>query len=322
MRDFIALLFKTFMKKLFALAFVFIGVQHISAQQDFQFTQFMFDRLSINPGVAGSVDNSICGTLLGRQQWSGFDNAPRTALLNLHGQIPRWNSGVGVSLFFDELGQEQNTVARLHYAYHFDNFLNGKLGAGVSIGYLSKSLGNNWIAIDPVLGDPLIPEEANSAGLLDLSLGLYYYTSKFYLGLSSTHLTEGDIEDVNISAARHYWLQTGYTHNLTSSIDLNPNVIVKTDAAATSVDVNLTAIYENTFWFGVSYRTEDAIAPMLGYQTPMQQGKAILKVGYSYDVNTSLIADFSDGGHELMVHYCLKLEKPLPPRIFRDPRFM
>ncbi|MEM7161044.1 MAG: type IX secretion system membrane protein PorP/SprF [Bacteroidota bacterium] len=310
------------MKRLFALALVFIGLQQMCAQQDFQFTQFMFDRLSINPGVAGSVDNSICATLLGRQQWSGFDNAPRTGLLNAHGQIPRWKSGIGVSLFFDELGQEQNTVARLHYAYHLQNVLNGKLGIGVSAGYLSKSLGNNWVAIDPVMGDPLIPQEATSAGIMDFSFGLYYYTSKFYLGLSSTHLSEGDIEDVNISAARHYWLQTGYTHSLNSDFDLNPNVIVKTDAAATSVDVNLTAIYQNTFWFGVSYRTEDAIAPMLGYQTPLQDGKSMLKVGYSYDVNTSLLADFSSGGHELMVNYCLKLEKPLPPRIFKDPRFL
>ena len=93
-----------YMKKLFAIAVVFIGIQQVSAQQDFQFTQFMFDRLSINPGVAGSVDNSICGTLLGRQQWSGFDNAPRTGLLNVHGQVPRWNSGIGLSVFFDELG--------------------------------------------------------------------------------------------------------------------------------------------------------------------------------------------------------------------------
>lgn len=310
------------MKKLFAIAVVFLGVQQVSAQQDFQFTQFMFDKLSINPGVAGSVDNSICATLLGRQQWSGFQNAPKTGLFNAHGHVPRWNSGIGLSVFYDALGQEQNTVARLHYAYHFKNVLNGKLGVGISGGYLSKALGNNWVAIDPVAGDPLIPTQATSAGIMDFSLGLYYYTPKFYLGLSSTHLTEGDIEDVNISAARHFWLQTGYTHNLNGDIDLNPNVIVKSDLSATSVDINLTAIYQSTFWFGVSYRTEDAIAPMIGYQTSLQDGKSMLKVGYSYDVNTSLLADYSDGGHELMVNYCLRLEKPLPPRIFRDPRFL
>ena len=311
------------MKKIFALAVVFIGFQSISAQQDYQFTQFMFDKLSINPGVAGSVDNSICATLFGRRQWSGFENAPNTYLFNAHGQIARWNSGMGLSVFYDELGQEQNTVARLHYAYHFQNFLNGKLGAGLSLGYLSKALGNDWVSIDPVASDPLIPSNSTSAGIFDLSLGLYYYNTNFYLGLSSTHLTEGDIADVNISAARHYWLQSGYTHSLNENFDINPNVIIKSDAAATSVDINVLAMYQSTVWFGFSYRSEDAIAPMVGYQTTTgPDSRGTVKIGYSYDVNTSLIADYSDGGHELMINYCLRLEKPLPPRIFRDPRFL
>ncbi|NND77177.1 MAG: type IX secretion system membrane protein PorP/SprF [Flavobacteriales bacterium] len=310
------------MKKIIALLFVFIGFQQAFAQQDYQFTQFMYDRLSINPGVAGSVDNSICATLFGRQQWSGFDNAPKTGLLNAHMPVQRWNSGVGASVFYDKLGQETNTVARLHYAYQFQNFLKGKLGAGVSLGMISKKLGNEWIAIDPVGGDDLIPNNKTSGAIFDLGFGLYYYTPQFYLGLSSTHLTEGDIKEVNITAARHYWLQTGYTYAMNSNIDINPNVIVKSDAAATSVDLNLTAMYQKTIWLGVSYRTEDAIAPMIGYQTALQNGKSMLKIGYSYDVNTSLIADYSDGGHEVMVNYCLKLEKPLPPQIFRDPRFL
>lgn len=313
---------RVYMKKIIALAVVFIGFQQAYAQQDYQFTQFMYDKLSVNPGVAGSVENSICATLFGRQQWSGFENSPKTGLLNAHMPIDRWKSGIGISVFYDKLGQETNTVAKLHYAYHFQNFLNGKLGVGASFGMISKKLGNEWVAIDPINGDDLIPSNKSTGTLFDMALGLYYYTPKFYLGLSSTHLTEGDIQDVNITSARHYWLQTGYTHALNSSIDLKPNVIVKSDAAATSVDINLTALYQSTFWLGVSFRTEDAVAPMLGYQTSLQNGKSMLKIGYSYDVNTSLIADYSDGGHEIMINYCMKLEKPLPPQIYRDPRFM
>ena len=310
------------MKKLLVVAIVIFGYQIAQSQQDFQFTQYMFDKLSINPGYAGSVDNSLCATLLGRQQWSNFDGAPKTGLLNAHMHVDRWKSGVGLSIFYDELGQEQNTVARLHYSYHFQNFLNGKLGTGISLGLVSKKLGNQWIAIDDPMLDGTIPLNETNGSTFDLGFGLYYYQPNFYLGLSSTHLTEGDLEDVNIQNARHYWLQTGYTFNATSDIDVTPSVIVKSDASATSFDVNVTGMYQNTFWLGVSYRTEDAIAPMLGYQTALQQGKSMLKIGYSYDVGLSLLADYSDGGHEIMVNYCLRLEKPLPPQEFRDPRFL
>ena len=88
------------------------------AQQDPQFTQYMFDRLSVNSGVAGTNGN-ICVSALLRQQWTGFDGAPKTGLINVHGPINSINSGIGLSVYFDKLGQENSTIARLHYAYHF-----------------------------------------------------------------------------------------------------------------------------------------------------------------------------------------------------------
>ena len=162
------------------------------AQQDPQFTQYMFDRLSINPGVAGTT-GSICATGLLRQQWSGFDGAPKTGLFNAHMPINKINSGVGLSVYFDELGQQKNTLARLSYSYHVKGLGVGTLGIGVYAGMTSRSLGSNWKAVDNVGDDNAIPDNGASGGVFDLGFGAYYVAPKYYVGISSTQLPEGEL---------------------------------------------------------------------------------------------------------------------------------
>lgn len=308
------------MKKIFTLLSV-CAVLGMSAQQDPQFSQFMFDRLSINPGYAG-IKNELCFTGFYRQQWTGFDGAPVTTMINGHMPISSINSGVGLTFYSDELGQQQNTLFRGHYSYHFKNVGTGKLGLGASIGYLSSSLGNEWIALDDIANDATISAETTSAGTIDFSLGAYYHADKFYIGLSSTHLSEGELKDMSISTARHYYVMAGYTYALSSSVDLIPNVLVKSDASSTQFDVNLLGMYKNMLWAGVSYRAEDAIAPMIGYRHQMPDGRSAIRIGYSYDVTTSSLNNYSTGSHEVMLNYCMKLRKPLSPQIYKNVRFL
>jgi type IX secretion system PorP/SprF family membrane protein len=102
---------------------------------------------------------------------------------------------------------------------------------------------------------------------------------------------------------------------------LTPNVNIKTDAASTQLDVNLTYMYKNTFWVGATYRMQDAIAPMLGYK--FQKGTVRgLKIGYSYDVTTSTLKGHSSGSHEIMLGYCFKNEKPKPVSTYGNTRFL
>lgn len=303
----------------------------IFAQQDPQFTQFMFDRLSINPGYAGSND-AFCATLIGRKQWAGFTGQPNTGLLNISGPIKSIRSGVGLSVYIDEIGPQSTTSARLAYAYHLKLGGATKLGLGISLGLISSQLNNDWIAYDynsnglagigTGVGDPLIPDNAIKASTFDASFGAYLYNPKYYVGISAVHLNEGDLSDMNIEVARHLYLMAGYNFDLTPKLVLTPNILAKTDLASTQLDVNATVMYANTFWFGVTYRLDDAVAPMAGYKYQFPDGKSTLRIGYSYDFTTSELNNYSSGSHEIMLSYCLKIAKPLPKRIYKNPRFL
>ncbi len=320
------------MKKIYLLLIAAsLGSASLFGQQDPQFTQFMYDRLSVNPGSAGSQD-ALCATLFGRQQWAGFSGQPNTGLLNLSGPIPSIKSGVGLSLLYDELGPQTSTAARLSYAYHIKLGGATKLGLGISLGIISSGLNYDWVAYDYTdgintgigtgLGDNGIPLGDQSATAFDASFGAYLYNPKYYVGASVVHLNEGDLSSMNVQVARHLYLMAGYHFEITPKVVVTPHVLAKTDLASTQLDVNATVMYANTFWFGATYRLEDAIAPMAGYQYEFPSGKSTLRIGYSYDITTSKIQNHSDGSHELMLSYCLKIAKPLPKRVYKNPRFL
>ncbi|MCB0763487.1 MAG: type IX secretion system membrane protein PorP/SprF [Flavobacteriales bacterium] len=291
------------------------------AQQDPQFTQYMFDRLSVNPAVAGT-SGQLCATALLRQQWSGFDGAPKTGLLNAHMAINKISSGVGLSVYLDELGQQKSTFARFHYSFH-RKVGAGTLGIGVYAGLGSHALGNNWLARDPVADDSAIPGNGQSQGGFDLGAGLYYTTPKFWIGISSTHLPETELDEVSIKMSRHYFVQAGYDWaiNGDKKYVIQPSTMIKSDGTSTQIDLNATFLYNNMVWLGVSYRTEDALAPMIGYQFKPNE-KSMFKLGYSYDVTTSQLKNYSSGSHEVMLNYCVLLVKPPDLQIYRNVRFL
>jgi len=319
------------MKKVLLLFVSATLIIDLYGQQDPQFTQFMYDRLSINPGYAGSQD-AFCATLLGRQQWSGFTGQPNTGLLNVSGPIPSIRSGVGLSLMLDEIGPQSTTTLRLSYAYHIKLGGATKLGLGIGIGFINSNLSADWIAYDYVdgvpsgigtgAGDNSIPTDAQSAGTFDANFGIYIHNPRYYVGLSAVHLNEGDLSEMNIQVARHYYFMAGYDFDLSSKWKLTPHVLVKSDLASTQFDGNLTVMYDNSLWLGVSYRLEDAIAPMAGYQFNFSGGKSALRLGYSYDFTSSELNNYSSGSHELMLSYCYTIAKPLPKRVYKNPRFL
>jgi type IX secretion system PorP/SprF family membrane protein len=288
-------------KILLSASSLFIGLAAFS-QQDFQFTQYMYDRLSFNPGFAG-VDGKICGTAFFRQQWSGFEGSPQTLLLNVHGPVKPLRGGLGLSVFKDKLGQFNDTYARVSYSYHL-GIQSGILGIGIAGGIISKNVASNWVSIDDYTLDNAIPDSRISQTTYDLSLGLYYSAPTFYVGLSSTHLSESDLTTLGYLNKRHYYVVAGYNYLLPGSGDwmLKPSVLVKSDAASTQVDFTVRVMWQNMVWAGLSYRLQDAIAPVLGYQKPL--GKGMIKVGYSYDITTSDIKTYSNGSHEFMLNYC------------------
>ncbi|HQW06128.1 MAG: type IX secretion system membrane protein PorP/SprF [Flavobacteriales bacterium] len=293
------------------------------AQQDPQLTQYMFDRLSVNPAVAGT-NGQLCVTGFFRQQWSGFEGAPKTGLLNAQMPIAKISSGVGLSVYFDELGQQKSNFARLSYSFH-RKIGPGTFGVGLSAGLLAHSLGSNWIARDNPADDAAIPGNGQSDSKFDLGAGLYYTSPTFYIGISSTHLTEPELKDVSIKGVRHYWVQAGYDWAIggDKKYVLQPSTLIKSDGTSTQVDLTATFLYNNQVWLGVSYRTEDAIAPLIGYQIATGKDKtSMFKIGYSYDVTTSRLKNYSSGSHEIMLNYCMLLVKKPDLQIYKNVRFL
>lgn len=298
-------------------------------QQDPQYSQFMFDKLSINPGVAG-LGGSYCGTLLYRNQWMGFDGSPKTILFNAEGPVKLLKGGVGLTFYNDQLGFENNNILRAHYSYHLtlpDGL--SRLGAGLSLGMAQKAFNANWQPIDQ--NDQYIPGNESQASF-DMGLGVYFEHPDFYAGISTTHLLGQSLDKVNMDIARHYWIMGGYEFKnvFGQPINISPSTLIKSDFASTQVDINVTGKYlmgSSAAWLGLSYRLQDVIiAPMLGYMHGIpgngQKADQYISIGLGYDLTASELKNYSSGTLELFVKYCYKPVKIKPPIIIRDVRFL
>jgi type IX secretion system PorP/SprF family membrane protein len=294
---------------------LYLTIQMVGvAQQDPQFTQHMFTKLYYNPAFAGAND-AICGTLLYRNQWTGFGGEPKTAVLMADMPLDALHGGIGLAVHaMDKLGLGNSLNIRACYAYRADAG-NGKIGIGAAIGYMQQSFDGKFIFNDA--NDQNIPTGAVSGGTYDLGFGAYYNTEDWYAGLSTSHLTANDLKsgDITTKMARHYFLQGGYSFYLTSSLTLKPSIIVKTDAVETQFDGNANLVINNKFWVGASYRLEDAIAAMAGLEIMPN-----FKLGYSYDITTSDIKGYSSGTHEVILNYCFSVAKSVKRQFHRNVR--
>ncbi|MEI6821402.1 MAG: type IX secretion system membrane protein PorP/SprF [Bacteroidota bacterium] len=315
------------------------------AQQEAQFSQFMFNKLSFNPGFAGN-DQKICFTGFARQQWMGFTDAngdktaPQTflasldACLNFSNKTNFWSrSGIGLVVSQDKLGYEATTTVRISYAYHI-NVGAGKLGIGAQIGFLDKKIDfTKFVAIQP--DDPLLGNKAKQSNMFtDYAFGLYYQLpGKFYVGMSALNLSEpkgfpwtgssnGNTVSGNAySLDRTYYLTGGYEYVFPSdpSFELDPQMIVKTDFKSAQYDIAAILKYNNKVWGGLSYRVQDAITVILGW-SPIPAWS----FGYSYDITTSNMggAGKSSGSHEIFAKYCFNISFPTYVKSYRNTRWL
>ena len=306
------------------------------AQQDAQFSMNMFNRLAVNPAYAGT-NKALCATLLYRQQWTSFPGAPKTGLLSVdYGQIA--HGGIGLTVDQDQLGFEKTLKAKLAYSFHLA-VGPGILGIGLDAGMIQKSIdGTKWLAPDGTSTstgggtDQAIPWGGAAATTYDVGFGLYYTTSKFYVGLSSLHLPEQTLSksggaaslayNFDYKVARHYYVMAGYTFDLGTQFKLTPGVLAKSDASSTQVDINMLLKWNNMVFVGASYRLTDAIPVMAGLEWPMKNQKSTLKFGYSYDLTLSAIKNHSSGSHEIMLGFCQKFSKPEKKQGHMNVRFL
>ena len=303
---------------------VFMG----SAQQDPQFTMWQFDRLSVNPAMSG-VDRMHTITALHRDQWDGLDKDPKTYLFNYSGIFgAKQNIGFGSTIYSEVLGQQQNTVVRFSPSYHLAMSNGNFFSAGVSVGMYQSKLGANWVYIDA--GDPTTPTNSRNQSGADVGLGLNVYKpNQYYFGVSATHLAGPNLEDVGIELVPHFYVMGGYEAAVGTDIVVRPIVLFKTDATSRQFDLYADVMFKKMFWGGLAYRLGDAIAPYVGFQkdfAQIDQGVRTMnhgiKLGYSYDVTTSLLKDYSAGSHEIFVTYSMKFNKVDNGAGHSNPRFL
>ncbi|MBI5539519.1 MAG: type IX secretion system membrane protein PorP/SprF [Bacteroidia bacterium] len=315
------------MRKLISLfILVFVGFS-LLAQQDPQLSLNKYNILPVNPGFAGS-NEAICASLLYRQQWMGFDGAPKTMIFSGDMSIPSISSGVGINVMSDKLGFEKNTFLNLNYAYKL-KIGDGSLGIGLGFGFLNKSLDGEWKTPDqlnnpgtnPYL-DPLIPHSENKF-VFDANLGVFYRAKgdKIYCGISSTHLTQPDLKyeaGKMPFVARHYYVIVGSFIQLPDkNWGLIPSAFIKSDGKTNQYDLNAMIEYRKQFRGGISYRFGDAIVAMVGFTT-----QSNITFALAYDFTISKLKSYESGSVEFMAKYCFNLKKAGPRGTSRSVRFL
>ncbi len=314
------------MKRLgIAFLFLIFGILPGWSQQDPLSSQYMFNTLTYNPGVAGT-SGMICATALNRQQWIGFKDAPSTTVFNISAPFPPFkiNSGVGLLIESDNVGFDKDINLSGIYTYLVD--LNtGKLGIGISLGMLNKTLEPNWQipngdGFTSPDQDPLIPTSKESFVAFDAGLGLYLRAEKYYAALSVTHINQPKIKFSKglPYVSRHYYLTAGYTVQLPNpSLELLPSIFVFSDGKVAQFNITSLVRYNKKVWGGVSYRAGDALIGTVGFE--LFNG---IRIGYAYDFPLSDIRKNTSGSHEFMVNYCFDLSLGKSAMRYKSIRFL
>ena len=276
-----------------------------------------FNGLAINPAYAGSQGALNVG-LYSRTQWVGFEGAPRTYTFSAHSPLRNKKVNLGLIVIGDKLGSISETGFLLNYAYRIE-MGKGKLSLGLAAGLTNLSSDLNSIRFTD-LGDRLLQDPGRRALLPEFSVGSYYHTEKYYVGLSmplflSHHTNEGNGSyDLNFKlASANYMLTAGYLFTVADGIELLPSMLLRTNPANnTQLDVHCNVILREKIWFGTSIRTNGSLAALLQLQVNQQ-----LRVGYSYGYELSELSSYQHGSHEVMIQYNFRyILEVISPRYF------
>ena len=305
------------MKRIVFLCVIVFCVLSLSAQQDPQFSQNMFNKLANNPGYAGST-SGISTSVLHRSQWMGFDDegaAASTQNFSVDAEVPILNGGVGLNIVKDNIASFSNLGIQASYAYRTQLGF-GQIGMGMSVGMYQSGL--NGGALRPSqAGDPVIPTGDVNGSKLDIGAGVYFNNQNMYIGLSSAHMTEPTIEwsdGQSFNLARHYFLISGYNYEINSQFSLHPSIYLKHDGATSQLDINTNLIYNNKMWSGVSYRVDEGVIILAGMDI-----NESLRFGVGYDVT---IINPMSNSFEFMLGYNFKVKTTKTISKYKNPRFL
>ncbi len=287
----------------------------VFSQNDPGFSQYMFNEVTFNP-AAIEISNTLNASLLARQQWVGFDNAPSTQVLNVSTYLQDIYGGVGLNIINDKLGYENFLTIRGFYAFPVQVGVLSHLTFGVGAGVVSRTLdGTDLTYEDP--NDPNAFYGRETFTRPDFNFGMEYVDPNIKAGLAITHLYRSAKNAGIDYAPRHYYLYGKYRfREVFDMVDIEPYLLLKSNMRSTQFDVNVIGHYDDMVWAGFSYRLGDAVAAMLGYHiTPN------IRAGYAYDYSVGVNRPYSGGSHEIMIitrfdGFNSENATPRTPRIF------
>ncbi|MGB4848679.1 MAG: type IX secretion system membrane protein PorP/SprF [Saprospiraceae bacterium] len=300
----------------------------MSAQQQPLHTMFMFNKLLVNPAYAGYHEHP-CATIHFREQWLGFDGAPQTESLSLHGPLASQRIGIGFNLQRRSIGVSSATTFDGIYDYRVP-LGKGTLSLGVqaSARFLKVDYSDPAVkTVQDINIDPGVESISDNKFLANVGAGLYFSTPSFFAGLSAPRLMNSDIdfELNNLFTAReqpHYYLMTGVALRLNHQMSFVPQVMARyTQSAPVAVDLNLGLRWYEDYSFAVSLRKGGIDKRLIESVDLIASAKVLrgLRIGAAYDITLSELKNYSDGSIELMMMYCFG--EPARPSTFINPRY-
>jgi len=299
--------------------------QIANAQQDPQFTQYMFNNIYLTPAAAG-IDGVTKFTAMHRSQWLGYQStfddgsAPTTQIITFNTPIHKLKSGFGAYVMRDQQGPQNNLEVQAMYAYHL-GIKDSKLSFGLKLGMFSQGINGKYYRYIQS-GDNLIEEGKESQIRPDVGAGVMLRSEKYYVGVGFNHLTKAKFDfgqDSTRGALQtHMNITAGYFYDVNFDLQIQPTVLIKSDFNQFSFDLGVIATLRNTMWAGLSFRQSEAANLLLGYSFLKDKS---LKLGYSIDFIVKDAQAKENFSHELMLTYELPVAVGGGKKIVRTPRY-
>ena len=306
------------MKKIIFTLVLFLANFNLFAQQDSQFTQYMYNTININPAYAGSREVlSIFG--LHRNQWVGLDGAPKTNALSINSPISNSKLGIGLSFINDRIGPSDENSISADVSYFIKTSEKYKLSFGV------KATAN-LLNIDYTKLNQFNPSDALAQQNIDnkfspnIGAGVYFHSDDTYLGFSVPNILETQHYDETTNSSSiaaeklHMYFIAGKVFDLSGNVKLKPAVLTKlVQGAPLQVDLSANFLINNKLTLGAAYRWSAALSGMVGFQISDSW-----MIGYAYDRETTKLTNYNSGSHEIFLRYELfkKYDKVISPRFF------
>lgn len=285
------------------------------AQQNPEYTQYMYNTITVNPGYTGSV-GTLEANLLLRKQWVNIDGAPQTGTVGIHSPIGNKKIGLGLNIISDELGPSSEQTVTGNMSYAIDLGVNTKLAFGLKAG--ARMLNIDWSKGRFYnANDVLLNNNINNKLMPTIGSGAYMYSNKWYVGLSVPSFLRydfyDDVQESVVSDKLHYYFIGGYVFDLSDAVKFKPSVLVKAvSGSPLATDFSANFLLQEKVTLGASYRMDDSVSALVGLQFAKD-----FFIGYSFDYTVTELNKYNDGTHEVILRY----QMPQKSTTIKSPRF-